>query len=106
MKSFKAKLLIVLAVVVVAGLAYATGAGMLFMPQKATAAGAVYSQDTVTSIYDSASPAVVEIDTVQQNAGFFGGSSQGQGSGFLVDTSGNILTNNHVVEGATTEVGS
>lgn len=46
---------------------------------------------TIPDIYDAASPAVVRIDT-----------SGGSGSGFLVDTEGHILTNYHVVAGATT----
>ena len=99
MKSIKAKIIAALIVVVIAAVAYAGGAG-LFTPAKASLASSVlYSQDTVSSIYDSASPAVVEIVT-SQGTGFF--SQQGEGSGFLVDTQGNILTNNHVVSGAST----
>jgi S1-C subfamily serine protease len=41
----------------------------------------------------------VEIVT-SQGAGFY--RQDGEGSGFLVDTQGNILTNNHVVSGAST----
>ncbi|MFC1909889.1 S1C family serine protease [Chloroflexota bacterium] len=53
-------------------------------------------------IYEAASPAVVEIQVAQQSTGFYGRSIQeGLGSGFLVDSEGYILTNNHVVDGAT-----
>jgi S1-C subfamily serine protease len=100
MNTTKNKLIAVIAVVIIATAAYAVGAAQVFVPQKATAAAALYSEDTVTSIYENASPAVVEIDTTQQAQGFFNQFMEGQGSGFLVDTDGNILTNNHVVDGA------
>jgi S1-C subfamily serine protease len=99
MKSIKAKIIAALIVVVIAAVAYAGGAG-LFTPARASLASSIlYSQDTVSSIYDSASPAVVEIVT-SQGTGFY--RQDGEGSGFLVDTQGNILTNNHVVSGAST----
>ena len=44
---------------------------------------------SIPDIYEAASPAVVRIDN-----------GPGSGSGFLVDTAGHILTNYHVVEGA------
>jgi S1-C subfamily serine protease len=102
MSTTKSKIIAVIAVVIIATAAYAVGAAQVFVPQKATAATALYSEDTVTSIYDNASPAVVEIDTTQQAQGFFSQFMEGQGSGFLVDTDGHILTNNHVVDGAAT----
>ncbi len=99
MKSIKAKVIAALIVVAIAAVAYAGGAG-LFTPAKASLASPVlYSQDTVTAIYNNASPAVVEITTSEGN-GFY--SQRGQGSGILVDTQGDILTNNHVVSGAST----
>jgi S1-C subfamily serine protease len=68
----------------------------------ASAAPTLYSQDTTTSIYNNASPAVVEIDVTQTVSSVFGKSTQeGLGSGFLIDNQGDILTNNHVVDGAT-----
>ncbi len=88
-------------VVIIAAAAYTAGAGGFFKTQKADAASALYSEDTVTSIYNNASPAVVEIDITQQTSGYFGRSLvQGQGSGFVIDSTGNILTNNHVVDSA------
>ena len=56
---------------------------------------------SISSIYSQASPAVVEINVTIQEMGFFGlTTATDQGSGFLIDTSGDIITNNHVVEGA------
>ncbi len=89
-------------VVAVAIMAYAAGAGARFTPQLALAAPVLYSQDTVTAIYDNASPAVVEVDITQQMGGFRNWSTEGIGSGFLIDTAGHILTNAHVVDGAST----
>src|ERR1035437_9274984 len=102
MITLRSKIIAIAVVAVIAAAAYATGAGLLFAPQTARASGILYNQDTVTNIYSAVSPAVVEIDTTQQSTGFFGGTVQGQGSGFVIDTIGNILTNNHVVEGSTT----
>ena len=57
---------------------------------------------SIATIYNQASPAVVEINVTVQEMGFFGmTTATDQGSGFLVDTNGDIVTNNHVVEGAT-----
>jgi S1-C subfamily serine protease len=48
-------------------------------------------------IYQQALPSVVQIVSTA-NSQF--GQSEGQGSGIIIDTQGNILTNNHVVSGA------
>jgi 2-alkenal reductase len=51
---------------------------------------ALYAQqDAFISIYEHANPAVVHIAV-----------NGGQGSGFIIDQQGHIVTNNHVVEGA------
>lgn len=93
----------ILAIILIAGAAYLLGTSFSIVPHSASAAPVLYNQDTITAIYDQASPAVVEIDITQQGASLFGRSSvqEGQGSGFLIDTEGHILTNNHVVQGAT-----
>jgi putative serine protease PepD len=60
---------------------------------------------SVNQIYRQDGPGVVDITvTAQQgNGGFFGGSqqTQGEGAGVVYDTKGDILTDEHVVDGAT-----
>ncbi len=63
-------------------------------------ATALFDEETVASVYQRVSPAVVEIKVKQPGTGWYGMPSEGQGSGFLIDEEGHILTNNHVVEGA------
>jgi len=82
-------------------------------PQPANAAGAVLdSEKAYAGIYNQVGPSVVSINVVatrsgnsaQGNGGFQGGQDQiiqGTGTGFVVDTQGDIVTNNHVVDGAT-----
>ena len=65
-----------------------------------SAATALFDEETVTSVYQRVSPAVVEIKVKQPETGWHGVPREGQGSGFLIDEEGHILTNNHVVEGA------
>ena len=102
MGNMKLRIVGVVAAVVIAGGGYALGASGVLAPQRSSAAPVLYNQDTVTSVYDKASPAVVEIDVTEAATGFFGGMMEGQGSGFLIDGQGHILTNNHVVDGAQT----
>ena len=45
------------------------------------------------------SPGIVDINT---RLGYRNGAGAGAGTGMILDTSGDILTNNHVIEGATT----
>ena len=49
-------------------------------------------------IYERVSPAVVEVNTSQESGRNL--MREGTGSGFLIDTEGHIVTNNHVVDGA------
>ena len=63
------------------------------------------SSPSAADIYATVRPSVVEIDVVATvSSGRFGQSQQvqGTGSGIVIDTNGDILTNNHVVEGART----
>ena len=104
MHTLKGKIIAVFVVLFMAAAAFTAGSGF-FSARTASADPILYNEDTVTSIYDNVSPAVVEIDVTQQSTGtgFFGNFVQeGEGSGFLIDTQGHILTNNHVVEGAST----
>ena len=57
----------------------------------AGAGGAAALQNAYVAVVQHVLPSVVQIET-----------SQGLGSGIVYDTSGDIVTNNHVVEGATT----
>jgi 2-alkenal reductase len=63
------------------------------------------SQDLLAELYDRVLPSVVNIQVTQgligdPNLGMPGMPAQGQGSGWLWDGEGHIVTNNHVVEGA------
>jgi len=61
---------------------------------------------SVNSIYTRTYQGVVDIKTTSDNGGFSpfggggGGSSQAEGSGFVYDNRGDIITNEHVVDGA------
>lgn len=56
---------------------------------------------SVAQIYQRSVPAVVEIRAVLSGgAGGFGGASEVQGTGFMIDKRGDIVTNEHVVGGA------
>jgi 2-alkenal reductase len=104
MKTMKGKIVAALAALVIAGAAFTLGsgvAGITIVPRTASAAPtASYSQDAVIGIYNAANPAVVEIKVTEQGTGYFGQSLEGQGSGFIIDNQGHIVTNNHVVDGA------
>ena len=64
---------------------------------------------TVNQIYTKADPGVVEITVTESGGsggfgfgpGNGGGSATAQGSGFVYDTQGHVITNDHVVSGAT-----
>jgi putative serine protease PepD len=62
---------------------------------------------TVGQIYRSVHKGVVEITVTQGGSSPFGdgqdgGQAQAQGSGFVLDKQGNVVTNHHVVDGAET----
>ena len=102
MKIIQSKIAVVIASLLVMGAAFTAGTSVHLVANTTSAAPTLYSQDTTTSIYNNASPAVVEIDVTQTVNSVFGKSTQeGLGSGFLIDDQGHILTNNHVVDGAT-----
>jgi len=56
-------------------------------------------QSIYRGIYDNVNPSVVNIQVLgTYNYGFYVGAVSAQGSGFVWDTQGHIVTNNHVVE--------
>jgi S1-C subfamily serine protease len=59
-------------------------------------------ENAITSIYQQAEPSVVHITSLSQVTDFFRGvvPQEGTGSGFVYDTQGHIVTNNHVIAGA------
>src|SRR5207248_6528778 len=59
-------------------------------------------EDNNISVYRKVLPSVVNITSRTVEFDFFYGEvpQQGQGSGFVIDKQGHILTNYHVVEGA------
>jgi len=101
-RTTKGKGVAILAVMLIAAASYVMGAGASLLAPTASATPILFSEDAVTSVYDNVSPAVVEIKVVEQGSSFRGRFlQQGQGSGFLIGANGDILTNNHVVDGAT-----
>ena len=54
------------------------------------------------AVYKRALPSVVNITSTMMKQDFFYGAYpvQGQGSGFVLDREGHLLTNNHVIDGA------
>jgi S1-C subfamily serine protease len=103
LKTLKGKLIAVLTLLLVGGITFALGTGFHVVANTAAAAPTLYNQDTMTSIYNNVSPAVVEINVTTTINTIYGKSTQsGLGSGFLIDNQGDILTNYHVIEGAST----
>jgi len=60
----------------------------------------LFDEGLVQQLYESAIKSVVKIEVVQGQPGSFSFGGRGQGSGFLVSSQGEILTNYHVVQGA------
>ena len=90
-----------LALLSIAGVASGVAPG--FGPGMVSASPALYDEQVVVSIFDRSDPAVVTVNTTRESASRFGFiiPQDGQGSGFLVDAEGHILTNYHVVQDAT-----
>jgi S1-C subfamily serine protease len=103
MKSWTSRIFVALGVVLVSAAVFvlATGATFHGQPASAQTSQTIVDENAVTAIYSAASPAVVEIDVTSAGTGRGGFSQGGQGSGFVIDSAGDILTNNHVVDGAT-----
>jgi S1-C subfamily serine protease len=100
MKSVSIKVLItILAIAAIFGGSFY--AVKISLGQPASAATALFDENAVESIYNTASPSVFEIFVTLGSGYGFSSSGEAQGSGFLIDNNGDILTNNHVVDGAT-----
>jgi putative serine protease PepD len=71
----------------------------------ASPAASTTTISTLTQLYKDVTPGVVDItvtsSTPSGGFGQQGGTSQAEGSGFVWDTEGHIVTNEHVVDGAT-----
>jgi S1-C subfamily serine protease len=83
--------------------AIATGPGGTFELTEAAAAPAFDTEEQQNiAVYKKALPSVVNITSTAVAFDFFYGSvpQQGQGSGFVLDKQGHILTNNHVIDNA------
>lgn len=69
-----------------------------------TGTGTIAQSNTITigSVYAKVSPSVVQITAViSSGSGRFSTSGAATGTGIILDTKGNILTNYHVIQGAT-----
>ncbi len=66
---------------------------------------ALASEQAYAQVYNNVGPSVVSINVIARSSGSGALSNQdnliaGTGTGFVIDTDGHIVTNNHVVEGA------
>ena len=75
------------------------------VPGQQAAQTVATTTDTLTQLYKNTAPGVVDITVVTgSSAPSFapgGGQSSAEGSGFVIDAKGDIITNAHVVDGAT-----
>ncbi len=69
--------------------------------QTASPSPAVYDEDRFVALYEKSIPSVVMIIVEVDSGGF---SQEAQGSGFIIDDQGHIVTNYHVVEDATSVI--
>ena len=69
-------------------------------------AAVMTTTSSLTQLYKDVTPGVVDItvDSTAASGGFGqpGGTSEAEGSGFVYDTNGDIITNDHVIAGANT----
>lgn len=81
-------------ILVVAFAWFGPGLGSAVTP----ASAALFDEELVQAVYERASPAVVDVNVDRREGDSF--SRLGFGSGFLIDTEGHIVTNNHVIQQA------
>lgn len=72
------------------------------VPPGITDPSAVTDEQNSIEVYRTISPGVAFISTTSYTQDFWGGTEEGRGtgSGSVIDRQGHILTNNHVIEGA------
>ena len=87
------------------GPANTTATVVASVPAQQAAQTVASTSDTLTQLYKNTAPGVVDITVVTGSAAPSftpgGGQSSAEGSGFVIDTKGDIVTNAHVVDGAT-----
>ena len=68
------------------------------------ALGLDFAEQRVIDVYERVAPSVVSVTTQVLQYGFFDTfTTEGSGSGFVIDAEGHILTNYHVIESAQTD---
>jgi S1-C subfamily serine protease len=80
-----------------------TSSGKLELTEASPSAASLDSEEqTNIAVYKKVSPSVVNVTSTAVSFNFFYGlvPQKGQGTGFVIDKEGHILTNYHVVEGA------
>ncbi|MBZ0307330.1 MAG: trypsin-like peptidase domain-containing protein [Anaerolineae bacterium] len=97
MNTLKWRLVIILAALLIFSLSLGTISGLFTAAQVEARPEMQQTVSSLTQIYNQVSPSVVAINVTAQSGR---GISSGTGSGFVIDTQGHIITNNHVVSGA------
>jgi S1-C subfamily serine protease len=69
-------------------------------PTRTLAAPSAVGAMSVNEIYERAAPGVVRVNRTNNSTSTFDPQGSGLGSGFVIDKNGHIVTNYHVVEGA------
>jgi S1-C subfamily serine protease len=87
-------IVVAIMVAVLPGCSAGSGAPASSTPINSAGTTSLYDEGAIVSLYEKSIPAVVEV-YVTTSIG------EQQGSGFVIDDQGHILTNFHVVEGAT-----
>ena len=81
-------------ILVVAFAWFGPGLGSAVTPASAS----LFDEEVVRAVYDLVSPAVVDVNVDQKEGDSF--SRLGFGSGFVIDSQGHVVTNNHVIQQA------